>query len=168
MSWLLRKVDNFLAAIIGASTGMVASQVHAFITQYLQTLGGRLNEARLSLDDMQNGLHYTVMSPEVESVFLHDARTRVVELQSAYTAIAESNLLIRPISILNNADKSIVSRTISDFVPALPFDTSSIAYMFIGIILAFILYAAAKLLVRVLISHSRRRRFRKRPGFVQT
>jgi len=147
---------------------MVASQVHTFITQYLQILGERLDEARLSLNDAQKGLPHTVMGPEVQSAFLHDARTRIVELQSAYTSISESNLLIRPLSILNNLEKPIVSRTVSDFVPALPFDTSSAAYIVIGMILAFIVYAAAKLPVRILIAQRKRRRFRKSTGFAQT
>lgn len=151
-----------IGAGLAAAAGMAASQVQAFIDQYLQRLGGHLDEAMLNLDRIENGVRYQTMSTTVRQELEADASLRVNELQSAYDAICGSGLLMRPYTFFNKADDSILSGTLGDFVPALPLDTNALVYVCAGIVLALVAYEILKLPITMVFGQPRRRKFRKR------
>ncbi|MBT5239982.1 MAG: DUF2937 family protein [Rhodospirillaceae bacterium] len=162
MDWLIQKLDMLIGAGLAAAAGMAASQVQAFINQYLQRLGGHLDEAKLNLDRIENGVRYQTMSNTVRQELEADASLRVNELQSAYDTISESGLLSRPFTFLNKADDGIIAGTLNDFVPALPLDTNALVYVCIGIVLALVAYEIIKLPITLVFGQPRRRKFRKR------
>lgn len=162
MTWIWEKLDTFLGASVVASAGVAASQAQAFMVQYVQRLGGHLDEATSHLNNVQNGLRYKLMSDTVRKELETDASGRVADLQAAYHAIADANVLIKPFALLRHADPQMLAGTWHDFVPALPATLDGYAYVAMGMILGFILYEVVKLPMVILIEEPRRRKFRRR------
>lgn len=151
-----------IGAGFAATTGMGASQVQSFIDQYLQRLGGHLDEATLNLERIQTGVRYQTMSETVRRELETDATSRVAELQSAYDAITTAGLVEKPIRFIQYADDAILSGTWTDFVPAVPLDTESMVYVAAGIVLAIIVYELIKLPLVLIFGQPRPRKFKKR------
>src|SRR5690606_35559404 len=98
-----------------AVTGIAASQGQTFIVQYIQRLGGHLDEATSQLVSVQTGLRYKLMSGAVRAELEADAQARVDQLQSAYDAITGANIFTRPFAFFGHAEPSIVAGTWQDF-----------------------------------------------------
>lgn len=162
MEWIARKLDAFLGAVVVAVAGIAASQAHAFLIQYVQRLGGHLDEAKAHLNNVQHGLRYQLMSETVRKELEADAQQRVNELQNAYHAIAEADVITKPFALLRHADPTMLAGTWHDFVPALPVTTDSIFYVVMAMVLGFVLYEIVKLPVVLLLQEPRRRKFRRR------
>jgi hypothetical protein len=162
LDWLLQKLDMLLGAGFAAAVGMAASQTQAFMNQYLQRLGGHLDEAQLNLDRITTGVRYQTMSDTVRRELEADATLRVGELQTSYDAIANAGLFSRPYALLRTADDAIVAGTWADFVPSVPLDTNALIYIGVGIVLALIAYEIVKFPITYVLGQPRRRKFRKR------
>lgn len=155
-------MDGFLGAAIIAGSGVAASQAHAFLIQYSDLLGGRLNEAKAFLNNVQNGLRYRLMSETVRKEAETAALNRVADLQDAYHVIADANVLVKPIAFIRRADSAMLSSVWQDFIPALPRAAEGIFYVVAAMIVGFLLYELVKLPVAILVSEPRRRKFRRR------
>ena len=166
MLWMLKKIDLLIGAGFAAVVAMAASQTQALIDQYLQRLGGHLDEAKLNLDRILNGVRYQTMSESARRELEADARLRVSELGTAYTAIVDSGIVSRPFVFLRHADDSILNGTLTDFVPAVPLDANALTYSLMGIVLALIVYEIIKFPFVYVIGQPRRRRFKKRGSIV--
>jgi hypothetical protein len=162
VAWVWDKLDTFLGAAAVAASGVAASQAQAFVVQYVQRLGGHLDEAKIHLANVQNGLRYRLMSDTVRKELHTEASARVADLQNAYTAIADANLVVKPFALLRHGDAAMLAGTWRDFVPALPATADAIAYIIIAMILGFVLYELVKFPVVALIEEPRRRKFRRR------
>ena len=149
-------------ACIAAGAAIAASQIQALIDQYLQRLGGHLDEAKLNLDRIINGVRYQTMNETVRIEIEADARLRIDELNTAYTAIVESGVMTRPFTLIRYVDDSILTATVSSFVPAIPLYTNAVIYSLLGIVLALTAYEIVKVLFKFSIGHPRQRKFRKR------
>ena len=162
MSWLGEKVDSFLAAGLIAVCGIAGSQGQAFSVQYIQRLGGHLDEARDHLADVQTGLRYRVMGDTVRGELETAAKDRVAVLDRAYSKAKNANVLTRPIAILRYGEPSILAGTEKDFVPALPASRDGVIYTVFGMLFGFALYEILRLPVLFILREPRRRKFRKR------
>ncbi len=162
MDQVWRILDAFLGAAIIAASGVAASQAHAFLIQYIDLLGGRLNEATAHLNNVQNGLRYRLMSETVRKEAETAAQNRVADLQEAYHAMADANVLVKPIAFLRRADSAMLANAWQDFIPALPRAADGIFYAVVAMIVGFLLYELVKLPVVMLVSEPRRRKFRRR------
>ncbi len=161
MDWFWRKVDTFLGAVVVAASGIAASQALAFMAQYVQRLGGALDEAKLVLGNVQNGLRYRLMSDTVRKELEADASRRVNELQNAYHAIADASFFTKPFQMLRHADPTMVAGTWRDFTPMLPANADGMAYVIAGMILGFVAYEIVKLPLLLVVS-PRQRKFKRR------
>jgi len=162
VDWVWQKLDSFLGGTVIAVSGVAASQAQAFMIQYVQRLGGHLDEAKAQLNSVQHGLRYQLMSETVRKELENEARNRVADLQNAYTAITEANVFTKPFALLRHAESTMLNGTWRDFVPALSASTDSIVYIVMAMILGFVVYEAVKLPFLALLSEPRRRKFRKR------
>lgn len=162
VNWILQKLDMFLGAVIIAVAGIAASQAQALVTQYVLRLGSHLAEAQAHLNNVQTGLRYQLMNETVRQELEVAARSRAGELQQAYSAIADTNLVIRPFSFLRHSDATMLATTRSEFVPALPTSVEAIVYVIVAMIVAFLLYELVKLPITALLLEPRRRKFRRR------
>jgi hypothetical protein len=162
VAWIWRKLDSFIGGTVIAAAGVTASQAQAFLVQYVQRLGGHLDEAKMHLNNVQHGLRYQLMSDTVRKELETEAKTRVAALQDAYHAIADSNVFVKPFALLRYGDPILMAGTWRDFVPALSASADSIIYIIMAMILGFLVYELVKLPVVALAQEPRRRKFRRR------
>lgn len=151
-----------VGACLAASASLAASQAEAFITQYLQRLGGHLDEAIANLERIRTGVRYQTMSDVVRRELEQDAELRVGELQAAYDSIIQTGTLFRPFSFLRNADDAILTGTLRDFVPAIPLEANAMIYILAAIVITLIAYEVVKFPLVFLLGQPRRRKFKKR------
>jgi len=145
MSWILRRLDNLGAAILGGGIGACTSQAKAFADAYLQRLGGRLDEARDTLERVRSGdmlpgaSHREVLDASAEQA------AHVAELNSAYQAIQGASDVWQPVEVLLNFNGAVAIRAFGDFTPAVPLDAGGLVWAGVGVILGLMMWEAIKL-----------------------
>lgn len=162
-TWLDGIVDRVLA-VAGA---VLFSQAPEFFQQYLQRLGGHLDEARrmlaqfertageagLTLEKFinQTSTNYDPAVARLAGV-MKDSLERVQHLAEAFAALRDASAWSRPFVFLRDLDAAIARATWTDYKPAVPTTVEGL------------LYAAAGMLVFLGIYHlGLRRLIRPRP-----
>ncbi|RFF32583.1 DUF2937 family protein [Wenzhouxiangella sediminis] len=144
MGWIGRKFDNLGSAVAGAGGGMGLSQAPAFTQAYLQRLGGHLDEARRTLQLVEQG----VLVPELTAAEREQAAVgfadRVAELEATYASIADASPLMQPILMMRHGDSEIARRAWEAFTPAVPIDAPSLIWTGIGVVAALLVYELFK------------------------
>jgi hypothetical protein len=138
-------VDRVLC-VVGA---VAFSQMPEFMQQYLQRLGGHLDEARRHLARYQkiaDDTHVTLaelatrfngsMDAATAKVggVITDTAARVHELEAAQAAIQHAGIFGRPFAFLRHADLEIARGTWSIFKPAVPTTVEGALYAAAGIV----------------------------------
>lgn len=164
MGWLLRKFDMLGGAVIAGGAGAGASQLQAFMVQYLQRLGGHVDEAQRAFDAIGQGERYRQMDAPTREMIAGDALARVNELRTAHDAILEGDLISRPFAFFRHLDIDIAERTWEGFTPALPFDTAGLVYAGTGLVLGLILYELVKGLLALPFRRRRNERAAVQPA----
>jgi len=157
---------KLVRAALGAGEGLldralcvvgtiVFSQIPEFMQQYLQRLGGHLDEARRQLAQFrhaaeQSGLtldrliHQTGANadPAVAKlgVVMTDAVARVNTLAAAHAAIQNAAIWTRPFVFLRHVDLGIAGATWSVFKPAVPTTVEGLAYAALGMVVLLGVY----------------------------
>ncbi len=162
MSWMLQKLDVFLAGVVIAAAGIFASQSQIFAVQYIRHADVQLVEARAHLEDVQGGLRFRTMGDQVRGELEAEAKAQVAKLEGAGARVRDANFLIRPLVMYRQGEPSLIDATHRDFVPALPKSAGLIAFTILGMLIGFAIYEAIKLPLAVLAREPRRRKFRKR------
>ncbi len=139
-----RPVLSSLSALVGA--GLFA-QFPAFYRQYLQNLGGRLDqaetqEARVRMAAQRAGLdleaYLARFAESGEIVFREGGRVAVASLadaerlRAAVAALAEADPITRPAQFLIHLDPAAAAATAERFDPALPLTPEGLAYAAVG------------------------------------
>lgn len=144
-------IDRVLCVI-----GTIAfSQLPEFMQQYLQRLGGHLDEARrqvaqfqhvaqqsgLTLDRLigQTNANSDAAVAKLGSV-MSQAVERVDTLSAAQSAIQNAAIWERPFVFLQHADPAIARATWSIFKPAVPTTVEGLAYALIGMFVLLGIY----------------------------
>lgn len=163
-------VDRLLC-VFGAA---LFSQLPEFIQQYLQRLGGHLDEARRQLEQFQNvaaQTHETLSQlianslgssePAVTQLgrVIQETVRRVHDLASAQAAIQNASLFMRPVEFFRHLDFSIASATWSIFKPAVPTTLEGLVYAAFGVVFILALYHGG---VRYPVRRAWRRRVERR------
>jgi hypothetical protein len=161
MGWLFRKLDMLGGSVIAGGAGAAASQLQAFMTQYLQRLGGHADEARRAFDAIGQAERYRQMDDPTRALIAEDTLARAEELRAAHDAIQQGDLVSRPLAFFRHLDIAIAERTWDGFTPALPFDTAGLVYAGTGLLVGLVLYELAK--AAVALPFRRRRRGRTTP-----
>lgn len=147
-------VDRVLC-VLGA-VGL--SQAPEFFQQYLQRLGGHLDEAKMRVAQYeavakQSGITLrqlieTTKAQPAEPVarlgqVIADAETRVQTLSAAEAALREASLWERPFVFMAKLDMDIASGTWAVFKPAVPITLEGLIYAGVGMVLALVIYQGA-------------------------
>ena len=157
MRWTLRKCDALLGTVLAAVAGVCFAQLPAFIQQYLQRLGGHVDEAQLSLSQITAGAHArTLDAPMLEALTVSLGR-RVSALEAGERAISGASASVRPFVFVREFDIDIAMATLRAFEPAVPLSIAGLAYGLTGIVAGWLIYELIKAPVGVLF---RRRRTR--------
>ncbi len=164
------RIANGVAAIGGAG---VSSQFPEFYQQYLQRLGGRLDqalvqEARIYEAAQSQGLsvadyvaRFLQSSDPVfqtEGQVLQAALTDAASLRESLLALSNAGVLERPVELARHFDSDLVSATFQAFTPALPVSTEGLTYAAIGMLLGLMSLAFAERGGRAVTRRLRRRR----------
>jgi hypothetical protein len=161
--------------VIGA---VIFSQVPEFMQQYLQRLGGHLDEARRHLQQFreaaaQSGLTLDRLigqttanaDPAVAKLgaVMTDASTRVDTLAAAQAAMDNASLWSRPFVFLRHLDPDIARGTWAVFKPAVPTTTEGLVYAMLGMLVLIATYHLGVKLPIVRIRARRAMRFAGKP-----
>jgi hypothetical protein len=145
-TWLDGIVDRVLA-VAGA---FLFSQAPEFFQQYLQRLGGHLDEARRTLAQfertadaagltLERFIAQTAANADTAVARLgpvmRGALDRVQHLDAAYTSLREATAWTRPFAFLRHLDGSIARATWADYRPAMPTTLEGLAYAAAGMLL---------------------------------
>ena len=164
---MLRRLSYALSALLGAA---LLSQFPAFYDQYLQRLGGRLDQARIETARIAEAARQENLSLGAYiEVFLRDGKSPVrrqgrvmqaqyaelVRLETDFAALREAPALARPLRFAGHAAGDIAGRTFEDFRPALPLGAEGLSYALAGLLAGL---AGAGAGGRALSAVARRRR----------
>lgn len=146
-SALLGTGEKLLDRALCVGGAVIFSQAPEFMQQYLQRLGGHLDEARRQLEQFkkvaaQSGISLeqfiaqTNANPDVAVAKLggvmSEAGVRVEHLETAQVAIAGASPLGRPFAFLRHVDAEIANATWSFYKPAVPTTVEGLLYALLG------------------------------------
>ena len=150
-----RAGGNLLDRVLCVLGAAGLSQAPEFFQQYLQRLGGHLDEARRQLAGFEevarkSGLsfrQYIDLLRSQPAAAVADTGARIAEIQgrvdalaAAETALREASLWERPFVFLRHVDWEIAGRTWEVFKPALPVTSEGLVYAAAGMVLALVVY----------------------------
>jgi hypothetical protein len=149
---LFDSLTDRILCVVGA---VLLSQGPEFMQQYLQRLGGHLDEARRQLTIFQQTADQAGLSldkfisqtaanadPAVAKLggVMTDAVERVASLQSAHDALLQSALWERPFVFLRHLDTGIARATTVVYQPAVPTTAEGLVYALAGMLLILAFY----------------------------
>lgn len=152
---LLNAGDGLLDRILCVLGAVLFSQVPEFMQQYLQRLGGHLDEARRQLQQFQEVatssgislkdlIHRTATNAEPAvaklGAVMSDTVDRVDALAAAQAALLHASLWSRPFVFVRHLDFAIAHATWSIFKPAVPTTLEGMVYALLGVIVFLGIY----------------------------
>ena len=177
---LLAAGEGYLDRLLCVVGAILFSQLPEFIQQYLQRLGGHLDEARHQLEQFRAAAAKSNLSldefitrtlgsaePAVARLggVMRETVARVDELAAAEAAIRQASLFTRPFVFLRHLDFSITRATWSVFRPAVPTTLEGLVYAALGVLLALAFYHGA---VKAPVRRALRRRAEQRALAAET
>lgn len=147
--------DGLIDRMLCVAGAVLFSQIPEFIQQYVQRLGGHLDEARRQLGHFseiasQAGLTLAGLvtrsegssEPTVVQLghLVRETESRVDALSAAEAGIRNASLFGRPLVFLRHLDLSIARATWAVFKPAVPTTAEGLTYAAAGVLLMLALY----------------------------
>ena len=148
-----------LCAVIGAVT---LSQFPQFFGQYMQRLGGHLDEAKRTFELYENtaaDLNLTLEAyiqehlDSASNVFVSAGQViqalveRYRELQMSYMALQDTTIYNRWFVFLREADWAIVANTWHNFVPGVPTTFEGLTYAMVGLLIGWGAFTLFKMII---------------------
>ncbi len=158
MRWTLRKCDALLGTILAAVVGVSFAQLPAFIQQYLQRLGGHVDEAQLNLAQVASGASFRALDAPARELLSVSLQQRVSVLQTGEQAITSASASARPFVFLRELDPDIAMATFRAFEPAVPLSTAGLIYGVAGIVAGWLFYEILKVPAGLVVRGRRTRR----------
>ncbi len=139
--------EKLLDRALCVGGAVIFSQAPEFMQQYVQRLGGHLDEARRQLEQFkkvaaQSGLSLEQFIAQTNANadaavaklggVMSEASVRVEHLETAQAAIAAASPLGRPWAFLQHVDAEIANATWSFYKPAVPTTVEGALYALVG------------------------------------
>ncbi|MET4805137.1 DUF2937 family protein [Limibacillus sp. MBR-115] len=157
MQRLGTRLADFLT---GAAGALLTSQFPAFYGQYLQSLGGRLDQARLQAErlrdvaaslDLPLELYLQRLLTNSDAAIQFSGRLHAeilkdeARLTQAFRQLSEAAFWERPLVFARNFELAIGQGTAERFQPAFPITLEGFAYTGLGLLLGLgVLYGSKK------------------------
>jgi len=169
----LGRIANGVAAIGGAGA---FSQFPEFYQQYLQRLGGRLDqalvqEARIYEAAQSQGMtvaaYVARFAESSDPVFQAEGKVLAAALQDAealreaLVSLSSAGVFERPFLLMRDLVSSAISATFDAFVPAMPISTEGLTYAAIGMLAGLLLLTFGERCGRALKQRLHRRRLHR-------
>ncbi|MFQ6017117.1 MAG: DUF2937 family protein [Kiloniellaceae bacterium] len=165
-------MGRFLDAGVSVTGAGLFSQFPAFYHHYLQRLGGRLDQARLQAERIEEAAgaegmrvadYIEVFLKSSESAHRRQGGVMLQEmsdlerLRAALDALAGARPLERPLRFAEHMDPELAEATLQSFNPGLPLTPEGFVYAAAGLLTGLLLLAGGR---RALSGLGRRRRSR--------
>ena len=152
---MLSAGEGLLDRVLCVAGAVIFTQAPEFFQQYLQRLGGHLDEARRQLRQFQtvaaqSGLTIETLARQTSQNtdtavaklggVITGAVERVHELEVAQTALQHASLWTRPFVFMQQVDPAIAQATWSIFKPAVPTTVEGLVYGGVGMLILLGLY----------------------------
>lgn len=152
---LLGVGDGLIDRALCVAGTVVFAQFPEFMQQYLQRLGGHLDEARRQLERFrtvaqESGLTLDGLisrtgantDPAVAKLggVMRETAARVAHLEQAQAALHDASPWTRPFAFLTHADHDIVRATMHAFQPAVPTTIEGLVYALAGMLVLLVAY----------------------------
>ena len=152
---LLRATEGLLDRALCVIGAVLFSQAPEFMQQYLQRLGGHLDEARRQLQQFRDAATRSGLSleqliaqttanadPAVDRLggVMTATVARVDTLTAAQSALQNATIWDRPFVFLHQVDPAIARATWAIFRPAVPTTAEGLVYALIGVLVLLATY----------------------------
>lgn len=158
MSWLNRRLDTLGSAAFGAIGAITFSQAPAFAHACLARLGRYIDDARDTIDRVAGGDVLPWLDADARAQVVTELTRRLTALEQLQQAMLDAPEILRPLTVLRQAEWSIASAAAGDFVPTMPIDAASIAWTAFGVVAAAVCWDFARLAARAVGRLRARRR----------
>ena len=152
-------IGRLANALFGGAGALAAGQAPAFYAQYLQRLGGRLDQAVAAVERVRaDAAARGETLEDYIALSLSDASTRVQirdALREAYTALTVARPLERPLVFVEHLDTGLAQATLNDFAPALPVSLEGLIYAGAGLLIGLGLLAGLETVGRGIVGRPR-------------
>jgi hypothetical protein len=163
LAYPLRFLDQFLDRVIAGLGAILLAQFPQYFGQYLQRLGGHLNELRHQVAEYEEaaaslgltlGEYINEHLQAGSEIFVSTGRImveltgRLAEMEAAFAALTGASLPARWLVFIKYADWSIAAETWRHFTPGVPTTVEGLIYAGAGLLLAWSLYSLLKALCR--------------------
>ena len=153
---MLNRLIRGLAIFAGA---ILLSQFPAFYDQYVQRLGGRLDQARVQVERIDAAARAERMTRDAYiAVFVTSDRSPVARqgrimreqitdlgrLHAAQAALAPARTLTRPVRFARHVDRDLAGATLESFQPGLPLTSEGIVYAAAGALSGLLIAVGAQ------------------------
>jgi hypothetical protein len=135
-TFAITTLDSVLTALSGAAGGLLLVQFPQFLAQYLQRLGGHIDEASLSAAKFR----------------LPELAARAQELKAGLDAISDAPVLWKLPSFLYHAQWDIAKAAYKNFTPGMTFNDAGLLYFISGLVVGLVLYGALKALGKKILA----------------
>ena len=157
---MIRRLLNGLAAVAGAGG---FSQVPSFYVQYLQRLGGRLDQAQIQVDRIaaaarDQGLsmvqYLNKFTASVDLAYQRQGEVLAAEvadadrLRQAVAALTQAQPIERPLRLAQYFDLDAARATLCDFSLGLPLTTEGMVYAAVGLVAGLVVLSILERLLR--------------------
>ena len=157
---MFQRLADGIFSIAGAA-GL--SQFPEFFQQYIQRLGGRLDQAVVQKERIAAAAREHALAVDDYARRLLDSADAVARseghnvvaalgdadrLRAAYDALTRANPLERPIVLARHFDEALARATLDQFVPAVPLSPESLAYAAVGMLIGLIVLSGCERCVR--------------------
>jgi hypothetical protein len=155
---ILHASDTFIDRVLCVVGAILFSQAPEFMQQYLQRLGGHLDEARRQLAHFQQvatqagiTLERLIVQTTANSEptvaklggVMRETAARVDTLAATQDALQHASLFTRPFVFLRHLDPGIAHGTWSIFKPAVPTTVEGLFYAIAGMLVLLTVYHLA-------------------------
>jgi len=165
MRWAWAKILTLIGAAIAALGAATSAQGPAFVQAYLQRLGGHVDEARRTLNELSGGDAARLVGDGAARDRLVGAFTeRLGDLEASRSAVESASPLWRPIALALHGDREIAAAAADAFTPAMPLDGTSLIYAFVGLLVGWSVWELCQWPVKAKLRRRRARKGARRSG----
>ena len=160
----LKFVDGIAVAVSGAAGGIGLSQFPQYIAQYVQRLGGHVDEVKSHLGqyvEAANRLGFSLEefvqqhatsprpAPRETARIITELVERQEYLQSSLETITTSGPATKLFSFLSSYDPEIAERVYESFQPGISTSAEAVGYALVGLVLGYGLYKGITALLKL-------------------
>ncbi len=133
VNYIADKIDRLMTAVFGTAGGLLLTQFPQFLAQYIQRLGGHIDEAMLASKKYN----------------LPDLSERVRELKAGLDAITDAQPLFKLPNFIIHSDWSVVTETFKSYTPGMTFTEQGLYYLAAGVLAGILVYGGTKFLLNM-------------------